>query len=748
MYQKLLSITIFLLIFATSNLYAQENYIDSLRTAINPAVTSVETVDAINELGEQLIQSGEWAEAKEWLLLGFEVSEKLDDKKNKPQFDILLSLGSLYLSKEIPDSSILMFEQADQLEVSPEDRNRQYNLHATALRMDGQLFLASQMYENAIEQADSLGREDQVAGLKMNLGAVYSSMGERTGALHNYYDALVFAEQEKDSVFIAVTSNNIGNLFIEMEEFEQSAYYLDQAENISRQIQDQVNLRRVLLNQGNLYSNLGMYDQAEAYYEEAVSLTDQMGDYLASVRIYYNLGLMEMRRGDVGRAEEIFTYTLDESRNLSSLEGQFNSAISLGELQMKRESYGSAARWFARAQSLVEDSGYQSLQLDAYEKLYLVYKRAGNSSMALQWLERMNDLEDRMASEEKLRLQAEYETLFNIRTREQQAEIIEARQQETQAKINLQRWLIGFAFSVGGFLLAVAVVLSRSNKKVKEVNSELEDSNRQIREVNNTVQTQNEELERVNQIKNKLFAIIAHDLRGPLSSLQSLIYLIREHDLSKDELNNILDTLDRNIQENSNMMDNLLAWAKAQMNGIHLTKRTFDLSEAINAVVDQILFQANNKGIKIDKKYGKNLPVKADYDIVKLILRNLVANAIKFSETGDKIMLEAFPKDEVIEIHIKDEGVGIKEENQAKLFSKEQFSTNGTKNEKGSGLGLNLSKEFVEEHGGNLWFESKYGEGTTFIFTLPKAGQKMKDESSQEEVNGNQSRKVKEKVEN
>ncbi len=747
MTKKLLLIIISLLILTSGNLIAQEISVDSLRSVINPSVTSVETVESINLLGEQLIQRGELVEAREWLRLGYEVSEKLGSEKDQPQFEVLLNLSSLYLSKEQVDSSIVMIELAELLDVSPEDRNRQYNLHATALKMDGQLFLSSQMYEDAIEQADSLGRDDQVAGLKMNLGAVYSSMGDRTGALQNYYDALVYAEEEKDSTFIAVTSNNIGNLFIEMEDYEQASFYLDQSESISRRINDRVNLRRVLINQGVLHSDLGMYEDAEWYYREAVDLTEQMGDQLASARIYYNLGLMEVRRGNSERAEEIFTFTLEESENYESIEGQFNSAVSLGDLAMDRDRYGAAARWYARAQSLANERGFQSLRLEAYEKLYTVYKRAGNERLALQWLERMNDLEDELSSEEKLRLQAEYETLFSIRTREQQAEIIEARQQEAQARINLQRWLILFAFSIGGILLIVAVILNRSNKKVKEVNSELKDSNRQIRDVNKTVQEQNEELEQVNQIKNKLFAIIAHDLRGPLSSLQSLIYLIREHDLSKEELNNILNTLDRNIQENSSMMDNLLAWAKAQMNGIQLSKRTFDIKEAVKAVVEQIQFQANNKNIEFDINTGKDLEVDADYDIVKLILRNLVANAIKFSQDGGRVTINAQSKTGVIEVHVVDRGVGIKTEDQEKIFSKEQFTTRGTRNEKGSGLGLNLSKEFVEEHGGELWFESEYGVGTSFIFTLPKADLNYEDLEFEGEVSNNGNEKVTEEVE-
>ncbi|MFO7799400.1 tetratricopeptide repeat protein [Rhodohalobacter sp.] len=700
---------------------AQQADLDSLRSVVNPAISSMETVESINELGEQLVMRGEFTEARDWHLLAFQVADRLEAERDLAQFQTLVSLGSLYLSKEKPDSALIMLDQAGFLNVPAESMNSQKNLKAVALQMSGQLVLSSNLYEEAIHVADSLGRGDQVAGLRMNLASVYSSMGEEVVALRNFYDALVFAEDSKDSVLIAVTSNNIGHLFNEMEDYEQAEFYLDNSEEISRNIGHQVNLRRVFVNKGNLYSGQGRYDLAEEYYTEGLDLAEAADDRLAEVRIYYNLARMEAQRGDRSRAEEIFLFSLEESVRLGSVEGQYNSAISLGDLEAERNNYGGAARWYARAQSIAEGRGYHALQTESYSKLYEIYKRAGNTTQALQWLERFNELEDSLASDEKLRLQAEYETLFNIRTREQQAEIIEARQQEIHARVNLQQWLIVFAFSLGGFLLVVAFVLNRSNRKVKDVNSELEESNEKIREVNKTVKEQNDELEQVNQVKNKLFAIVAHDLRSPLSSLQSLIYLIREHDLSKSERNNILDSLDQNIQDNSNMMDNLLAWAKAQMNGVQLNRRVFKFSEAAKAVTEQVRFQAENKGISIETQVVDELTVKADYDIVKLVLRNLIANAIKFSKENDTITVSVSRSKQYAEIQIIDEGIGIKTEDQPKLFGNEHFTTRGTKNEKGSGLGLNLSKEYIEEHGGELWFESEYKVRTTFFFTLPLA---------------------------
>ncbi|WP_069132343.1 ATP-binding protein [Rhodohalobacter halophilus] len=721
---RLLILILFLLnASVSSGIYAQQSKADSLRTVINPADKSPEMVEAINELGDILVSRGEFNEAKEWFLLALQVAEQLQEERDEARFTTYLNLSSLHLSKEEPDSALVILEAAGEIDL-PEDRmNAQRNLKAVALQMSGRLMLASTIFEEAIEVADSLGKDEQAAGLRLNLASLHSSMGEPVEAMRLLYETLIYADQTDHLLMTAIVTNNIGHLFVEMEEYDQAEYYLLKSEEVSRRLGHIVNLRRVYMNLGNLYAGRDQFDLASGYYTEALNITNNSGDRLTAVRVHYNMARMEAKRGNLSKAEEIFNSTLEESRALGSIEGQYNSAISLGDIEKERGNYGAAARWYARAQSTVEGHGFQGMQMDVYQNLYEVYKMAGNSAMALQWLETFSELKERLDSDEKMRLQTEYETLFNIRAREQQAEVIQAKQQKVQARAELQKWLLAFTLSIGGFLFIVAFVLNRSNRKVREFNAELEQSNRKILEANKTVQEKNRELEQVNQVKNKLFAIVAHDLRGPLSSLQSLIYLLREHELTKSELNNILDSLDQNIQENATMMDNLLAWAKAQMNGIQLNERDFDLNEAAKAVIDQIRFQAGHKDVELKLQMFGGLYVEADYDLVKLIIRNLVANAIKFSEKGDTVTLSAVQDGNFVEIRVADEGMGIKPEDQTKLFTSEHFSTRGTKNEKGSGLGLNLSREFVVEHGGEMWFESVYGEGTTFYFTLPRAAE-------------------------
>lgn len=717
MYRALLTLSV-LFIFPLS-LSAQNERIDSLRTHINPAIMESQTVESIAQLSGLLIRNSDLEEAREWLVLGFEVAERIDD--NDGRFAILAELGNYYLKREDPDSATVMLLEAEPFAQTPQQKGVFHELRASAYSMNGMYVLSVEQLERATFIADSLGNSEREAWLKMKSAEAWSALGDHTEALRAYYDGLEYAEQVKDSALIAAASNLVGWKFLDLNNPGQGEYFLLRSEEISRANNFDSNLTGTLLNLGNLYRELGDFEKAENYYSEAVELAGSRGEEKRQIQVFYNLGLMERKRGNYTESRRLLLYALDESREIGDVEIEYYSASGLGSLEMELGNNVQAIRWFARANNTVDNERYTLLKLASYENLYRAYRETGNFSESLKWLELRDRLNDSLNTSEKSRLLAEYETLFNVKQTRQQSEILRAREEEAQTRLRLQQWIIVLAFAAGGILLVASIVLVRANEKRKKTNDELQSSNRQLNEMNATVQEQNEELEQINDIKNKLFAIIAHDLRGPLSSLQSLLYLIRDHNLSQDEMNEISRTLERSLQENASMMDNLLAWAQAQMNGIQLHERDFPLYQGVKSVTDQIKFQADKKGIDIKADVHESIEVKADYDMIKLVVRNLIANAIKFSKKGDTITVKALysATDGMAEVRVTDEGIGMKEEDQKKLFSKSHFTKRGTDNEKGSGLGLMLCKEFIESHGGKLWFESKFGAGTTFKFTIP-----------------------------
>lgn len=244
----------------------------------------------------------------------------------------------------------------------------------------------------------------------------------------------------------------------------------------------------------------------------------------------------------------------------------------------------------------------------------------------------------------------------------------------------------------------------------------------------------NKELIELNATKDKFFSIIGHDLRGPIGGFKSLIeMMILNFDLTDTaRLTKALMIIQSSASSTFELLENLLTWARSQRNEIEFNPANVRLNEIIELSMKPLNGFAHGKQINIIDNLPQNQIVYADSNMLMAIMRNLISNAIKFTHPGKNIYLTAFENKDNWTISIKDEGIGIKNENLYKIFnSSENFTTSGTLKEKGSGLGLLLCKEFVKKHGGKIWVVSdsgnnEGGNGSDFKFSLPRHQEEMK----------------------
>ncbi|MEG2574268.1 MAG: hybrid sensor histidine kinase/response regulator, partial [Bacteroides sp.] len=234
---------------------------------------------------------------------------------------------------------------------------------------------------------------------------------------------------------------------------------------------------------------------------------------------------------------------------------------------------------------------------------------------------------------------------------------------------------------------------------------------------------QTEELQHTIMGRDKLYSVIAHDLRSPMGSvkmvLNMLILNLPSEKIGKDMFE-MLSMANETIEESFSLLDNLLKWTKSQIGKLNVVYQDFDIVGVVEGTIEIFTMVAGIKNIAIQFNNPNNIEVHADIDMVKTVLRNLLSNAIKFSNKDGVITVNVIEQDNMAIISVKDCGRGIKEEDQHKLLHTDtHFSTFGTNNEEGSGLGLLLCQDFVTKNGGKLWFESKEGEGSTFSFSIP-----------------------------
>jgi len=231
---------------------------------------------------------------------------------------------------------------------------------------------------------------------------------------------------------------------------------------------------------------------------------------------------------------------------------------------------------------------------------------------------------------------------------------------------------------------------------------------------------QTEELDRLNQLKDRIFSIIAHDVRGPLVNLSEVLKMVSNDTISLEEIKQIAPILGKDILYTTDLLENILHWSRSQLKGYGINKVVFDLRNMIVNEVNYHLPSATTKHINIIHDVFPGLMVYADMIMIQIVVRNLLNNAIKFCSEGCEIHITAVYKPEgLIMLVITDNGSGMAAETLKKLFTGLNNSTRGTMNEKGTGLGLQVCKDFMTRNNGQIWAESEEGKGTSFYLTLP-----------------------------
>ncbi len=298
-------------------------------------------------------------------------------------------------------------------------------------------------------------------------------------------------------------------------------------------------------------------------------------------------------------------------------------------------------------------------------------------------------------------------------------------------------WL-GVPLSIGGKIIGVIVVKDYENEKAygeDEKHLLIFVSNQVAQAIerkrnSEAIKKYVEELKLTNQTKDKFFSIIAHDLKNPFITILGFSDLVISDyaELSDDERKFYIDEMKKSAEVSHSLLQNLLQWSRAQTGRIEFNPRKLSLQKTVNENFLLLNNSAEKKGITLEQKIPTTVLVTADEEMLNIVLRNLLTNAIKFSSRGGIICVSSVPKEDFVEVCVSDCGVGMDKKTMDNLFRLDYtHSTPGTEEETGTGLGLILCKEFIEKHGGNISVKSELGKGSKFIFTLPSSRIKVKD---------------------
>lgn len=255
-------------------------------------------------------------------------------------------------------------------------------------------------------------------------------------------------------------------------------------------------------------------------------------------------------------------------------------------------------------------------------------------------------------------------------------------------------------------------------------NSTLQQAHDELQKQALQLQLQADELEKLNSLKSKLFSVISHDLKAPMYALRNLFENIHLQDLPAEEVKEMVPEIKKDLNDTVGLMENLLQWAKSQMQAESASINEVDVNELVHDVANILHRQAGSKQVEISIQLPHSVFAMADFDMIHLVMRNLLSNAIKFTEPRGKVLIGAQPLGTHAELYVKDYGQGIEPEALEKIEAGEFYTSTGTSQEQGTGLGLLLCKEFLVKNSSQLRIETTPGEGSTFSFLLPLAGKR------------------------
>lgn len=298
------------------------------------------------------------------------------------------------------------------------------------------------------------------------------------------------------------------------------------------------------------------------------------------------------------------------------------------------------------------------------------------------------------------------------------------------ASVNYWFFVFNHALALGLIIYAL-ILMKKENagyqfsllvksRELHRRNLEIERQRQEIAEKALLLEQQTRELTELNQVKNKLFSVIAHDLKTPMYALRNLFSNMQQHKVPAKEIREMLPGITNEMNYTTSLMENLLQWAKTQMKNASVDPEVLDIQSMISDVLRLLTLQADNKKIYLETKVQRPLYCYADREMVNLVLRNLLSNAIKFTPANGSVLVGAKEKASFVEVFVQDTGIGISEDNLGQLFGDVYYTTRGTNSETGTGLGLKLCKDFLEKNGGALSIQSKPGKGSVFSFTLPR----------------------------
>ena len=616
---------------------------------------------AYNGLGIVSFQNGNYDQSREYFLKALEIDTKLGDQ---------IEMAYDY------DHVGLVYEAEGNYPEAIKYTKKSLEMHELANNLKG------------------------VAQCYNNISLILKVQGNYPEALEYLFKAQKIKEELGDDYALINGYSNIASIYTRDDDFKTAINYQLIALDIAKRNGFQSQIADTYNDLGNLYYRINLLDSSQLLFENGRKLSLEIKHKDILSYSYVGLGRVFLKKQEYTQALENFEKALVLRRELDKKREIASALLLLGECQYELKHNAAALTLCQEGIELGEEIKALQIQQRGSELLSKIYRQRGEYKKALDQHVLFKQLSDSLKSErntrEITRLEASYEyDKKEAELKQEQAEKEFVLQQQNQ------RNLIAF-ISGGVIILLIALFIYIQYRQ----------RNKYAKKIEETMAS-----------KEKLFSVIAHDLKSPLSAFSSMSSTLAENidAFQKEQVVTYLKKFEKSSQNLSELLNNLLQWSMSQTGSLSVHPETLDIKQAMENAVKPLTDLAESKGVKLSIE-SDELKATADSKMVETVIRNLVSNALKFTEKGGEVNVSSKQEGNQVFISVKDSGIGMDMEEASRLFNvKYDPSKIGDHEEKGTGLGLILSKELVEKNLGIIGVDSKKDKGSTFYFTLPSA---------------------------
>lgn len=686
---------ILLSIISCSFFYGQTSKLDSLQFKLNQATSDSVKVNILKNIS--------------W--------EYLNNRSNMPMAEKYID--SFYnISKEnnLTDGVILAKYQYGVLE-----------------RQKGNYNKALEYFDGYVKHYEQKNKEIAVANGLYQKAVIYDSRGEYEKGLVIYYKILKIYQDNNDEYSTANILNSLGEILKVSGREDEAMDNYNRALEIFTKLDAKPDIANCYYNIGETHLILKEYEEALAYFNKALFIDREIGSLWGAAYDYESIGEVYVLQGRYNQALKVHLKALGIREKLQQKRELSGANIKVGIDYLKLKDFKKSRDYLEEALKYAEEVDSNTELRNVYQWFSKLNSETGNYKEALEYNEKFISVKDSLFNETKSRQIEELQEKFNSEKQEDAIIALERDAQIQELKLKQQTTFRNIMIAIAIATIFISFLLINRYKSVQKSKQEEKEKVRQIEDAHKKTEFEKQrvvELEKIDKLKDEFLANTSHELRTPLNGIIGLSESLKDGvagELSLRAIEN-LDMIANSGKRLSNLINDILDFSKLKNKDLVLSIRPIDLHSIIDLVLKISRGLTKGKQLTLINAVSKEVPlVDADENRVQQILYNLVGNAIKFTEKG-KIEVSAIQKEDMLSILVTDTGIGIHEEKFNTIFESFEQGDGSTEREYGgTGLGLSVTKQLVELHGGIIDVSSELGQGSTFSFTLPISDKKRAD---------------------